>query len=180
MKIFTGDIQAYAVAGLWTGDVPFVTYYADNHVQYGTGNATNTKPMNLALHCELVTEDYLSTGGQNAVGGNNSPLTIISPEYAPYPFAGNCVIAYITTNAGGLSVADEELEDDYEYINVYTTPAGTLVGYLVWGTFKVTKTDFYTPTLMGAVTTCRSWNPIEGVEHSSLDYSEKIAQVIES
>jgi len=177
MKIFTSAINDYQLAGTWTGDVPFVTYYSDIHVQYGTITNMMAKPISCALHVELATEGYLSADDK---GGNNSPLTIISPEYAPYPFAGNCVITYITTQQGGLSVAEEELEDDFEYINIYNTGTGGIVGYLIWGTFKVTKTDFYTPKIMNTITTSRSWNPIDGLDHASLDYSEKIAQVVES
>ena len=146
------------------------------HITYATGGALGAKPVVSALHVELATENYLSASDK---GGNNNPLTIVSPEYAPYPYVGNAVIAYVTVAQGGLSVAQEELEDDFEYIEIYGS-TGSITGYLVWGSYKVTKTDFYTPALQGSITTAKSWNPIKGLSHSSLDYSEKIAQVVES
>lgn len=175
MKIFTDQLIAYSNTGTWSTDAPFVTYYADMHINYGTTTAMLAKPITCALHVELVTEPYLTASPK---AGNNSPLTIVSPEYAPYPYVGNCAIAYISVAQGGLSVANEELEDDYEYTEIYNTTTGNVAGFLVWGTFKVTKTDFYTPRLMGTISTCLSWNPIAGLTHSSLDYSEKIADVI--
>lgn len=177
MKIFTDALVNYSAGNLWSSDIPFVTYYSDIHIQYGTTTAMMAKPITAALHVELATEQYLSA---NDKGGNNSPLTIVSPEYAPYPFAGNCVVAYVTTSQGGVSVAEEEMEDDFEYIEIYNTTSGNVIGYLIWGSFKVTQTEFYTPKLMGSITTVRSWNPIEGLDHASLDYSEKIAQVVDS
>ena len=177
MKIYSMKLVNYASAGVWTGDIPFVHYYSDVHVQYGdiTGDLA-LKPVMGALHADIVTDSYLGAGIINR-GGNNNPLTILSPEFAPYPFAGNAVICFITANDGGLSTADEELEDDYEYIRCYNDN-GTDAGYLVWGTFKVTQTDFYTPKIMDTIATAKSWSPIEGLEPSSLDYSEKIAQMV--
>ena len=175
MKIFTDSLNDFTLAPTWDSDVPFVTYYSDMHIGYGVSGNTLAKPVYAALHVEIATEDYLSASD---IGGNASPLTIVTPEYAPYPYVGNSVMAYITTAQGGLRVASKELEDDYEFVTIVNQTSGATLGYLVWGTFKVTKTDFYTPDLMGAITTARSWNPIKGLTHSSLDYSEKIANAI--
>lgn len=182
MKIYNLT-PTYLSTNLSTDDVGFNFYYSDAHLTIGANNVVTSCQTNI----EVTTQDFLGSAGATAglVGGNNNPLTIISPEYAPYPFAGNCVIAYITVAQGGLTVAEKELEEDFEYI-VKKSANGAFEGYIVWGTFKVTKTDFYTPQIMSdaggqtAVTMALSWNQIDGLEHSSLDYSEKIAQVIES
>ena len=177
MKIYTKKLVNFAIPAIWNGDTPFVLYYSDVHIQYGdvTGGLS-LKPVSVSCHSEIVTDKYLGAGINN-VGGNNNPLTILSPEYAPYPFAGNSVIAFITSGNGGLATADEELEDDYEYIECFNDN-GSDAGFLVWGTFKVTQTEFYTPKLMDTIATAKSWSPIEGLESSSLDYTEKIAQVV--
>lgn len=168
MKIYTNTLSGFA-PNVANNDFGFNFYYADVHLNDMSGGYVR----DFTMHVEAVTETFLDQASY--IGGNNNPLTIVSPEYAPYPFAGNCVIAYITTTNGGLATAEKELEDDFEFLSVYS--GGAVTGYLVWGTFKVTKTDFYTPTLMGAVTTCLSWNPIDGLDHTTLDYSEKIGMI---
>ena len=168
MKIYSSQLSNFA-GSIQLNDAGFNFYYGDVHLNdMSAGYARD-----FTLHLDVATETFLDT--YSYIGGNNNPLTIVSPEYAPYPFAGNCVIAYITTGDGGLATAEKELEDDFEFLTVYS--GGSVVGYLVWGTFKVTQTDFYTPILMDTVTTCLSWNPIEGLEHTTLDYSEKIGMI---
>lgn len=174
---------AYISTALATNDLGFNFYYSDAHLNIGQNNVVDYVQTNM----EVVTQDFIGSTGATAglIAGNNSPLTIISPEYAPYPFAGNCAIAYITTQQGGLTTAEKEFEEDFEFI-IKKAGNGGVEGYIVWGTFKVTKTDFYEPQCMAQTgvanfdVICLSWNPIDGLEHSSLDYSEKIAQVIES
>lgn len=183
MKIYN-TTSNYMTTGINTGDWGFTFYYSDVHLTVGANNVTTY----LQTNVEVVTQDFLGSAQSSVgiVGGNNEPLTVVSPEYAPYPFAGNCVIAYITTAQGGLSTAEKELEEDFEFLAI-KNQAGTIQGFLVWGTFKVTKTEFYTPQLMGDtgqatydVTQVASWNPVDGLEHSSLDYSEKISRIVES
>jgi hypothetical protein len=182
MKIYNMT-PAFISSNLATDDVGFNFYYSDAHLNIGANNVVDYVQTNM----EVVTQDFIGSAGATVglIAGNNSPLTIISPEYAPYPFAGNCAIAYIKTTQGGLTTAEKELEEDFEFI-INKAANGTISGYIVWGTFKVTKTDFYTPQLMAQTgvanfdVPCLSWNPIDGLEHSSLDYSEKMPQVIES
>lgn len=173
MKIYqTGNISTF-VNSLNMADAGFNFYYSDAHVAEITSGYV--KSMN--IHVEVSTEGFLDTFGY--IGGNNNPMSMIAPEYAPYPFAGNCVIAYIPTVAGGLSVAETEMEDDFEFIAIYAS--GSVVGYLCWGTFKVTQTQFYTPKI-GDVSTIvfQTWNPIDGLDHTTLDYSDKIGNAVAS
>lgn len=183
MKVYN-TTTTYLSTDLDTNDFGFSFYYGDAHLTIGNNNVIS----NVQLNVEVVTQDFL--GSANAVAGlcagNNEPLTVVAPEYAPYPFAGNSVIAYITAQQGGLTVAEKELEDDFEFLIHKNATTGAVIGYIVWGTFKVTKTDFYVPQIMAtatelgqdAVTMALSWNPIDGLEHSSLDYSEKISRVV--
>lgn len=171
MKIYNATIANLA-ASVTINDYGFNFYYSDAHASEMASGYIRA----INMHSEVTTERFIDNA--STIGGNNSPMTIISPEYAPYPFAGNCVIAYILETNGGLTTAEKELEDDFEFIANYS--GGAIVGYLVWGTFKVTKTDFYTPELMGNTTTCMSWNPIDGLDHTTLDYSEKIGNALVS
>ena len=90
---------------------------------------------------EEVSEDWDAPTGWSVIGGDSAPYKIIDTKLQPYAKVGlTCV--FVDRN---LNIAESEL-DDYEYI--LKNGAGGPV-YLIWGTSKVIKTDFFTPQMEG-------------------------------